>query len=493
MPDSLNQLIVIGNGFDIECGLKTRYSDFFSERYESILNKEREKTNDKLDLLFSSVYNMPLIDLRGLLVDCENKPWGVTKTYQMTNFWDALFCYSFVYQDEIKTWKDVESTIFNFIQKNDDSSTIRRRYTLDGLIDYESYYFESLCYGREWDRRLAQSPKDDNENGRWRVYALMAEWLNSRCACKAPISADGEKHACLEAPKRWHYRKVPLCSGCQEKLRYKDAVVETEVGRTELDADKLRQILLGVLKEELILFESDFCKYILSAVDDKSVEYVESANTLLDQMLGEILDEDRCDNQYLKSCNAIVSFNYTSPFEVDREKIHCLNHVHGKATASKRKNDPEDKELIFGIDPLQGEGGIHIFTKAARRLGYASFAKHQSDSEGMTLGSFLKKDSIDYVKIYGHSLGDADYSYFQSIFDIIDLYGGDIKLCFFGRMKGDDPSTQYSEVNVESVYMLIERYAASFPDKEKGKNLLNKLLFENRLIIQNLPRLEKKR
>lgn len=71
--------------------------------------------------------------------------------------------------------------------------------------------------------------------------------------------------------------------------------------------------------------------------------------------------------------------------------------------------------------------------------------------------------------------------------------GGDTKLCFFGWMKGDDPSTQYSEVNVESVYMLIERYAASFPDKEKGKNLLNKLLFENRLIIQNLPRLEKKR
>ena len=44
--------------------------------------------------------------------------------------------------------------------------------------------------------------------------------------------------------------------------------------------------------------------------------------------------------------------------------------------------------------------------------------------------SVSKKTPASLIKFYGHSLGTADYSYFQAIFDQIDLYGGNTTLYF---------------------------------------------------------------
>ncbi|EFW89333.1 hypothetical protein [Streptococcus equinus] len=38
---------------------------------------------------------------------------------------------------------------------------------------------------------------------------------------------------------------------------------------------------------------------------------------------------------------------------------------------------------------------------------------------------------MDVIKFYGHSLARADYSYFQYIFDMYDLYNSDVKLIFY--------------------------------------------------------------
>lgn len=35
------------------------------------------------------------------------------------------------------------------------------------------------------------------------------------------------------------------------------------------------------------------------------------------------------------------------------------------------------------------------------------------------------------IKFYGHSLGEADYSYFQAIFDSVKLYGGGVRASYF--------------------------------------------------------------
>ena len=79
------------------------------------------------------------------------------------------------------------------------------------------------------------------------------------------------------------------------------------------------------------------------------------------------------------------------------------------------------------------------------------------------------------LKFYGHSLSAADYSYFQSIFDYYNLYSNsNISLNFY-----------YSERHeqTDAIYRLINIYGKSLSNKEQGKNLIHKLLLENRLNI----------
>ena len=77
------------------------------------------------------------------------------------------------------------------------------------------------------------------------------------------------------------------------------------------------------------------------------------------------------------------------------------------------------KLLIFGIDDnliqSQSVGSeLRLFSKTYRKM-------LNSDKDTLTLPPDEGKP-IE-IKFYGHSLSEADYSYFQSIFDYYDLYG----------------------------------------------------------------------
>ena len=79
------------------------------------------------------------------------------------------------------------------------------------------------------------------------------------------------------------------------------------------------------------------------------------------------------------------------------------------------------------------------------------------------------------IKFYGHSLNEADYSYFQSIFDYYNLYGNARVALVFYYSKGFEQT--------DSIYRLINTYGTTLPNKAQGKNLMHKLLLENRLKI----------
>ena len=100
--------------------------------------------------------------------------------------------------------------------------------------------------------------------------------------------------------------------------------------------------------------------------------------------------------------------------------IENVAHVHGTLSAGN---------IIFGIDASGNiRGDAHIFTKAHRK---------------MLLGnspSVLPR-SVNRIKFYGHSLGEADYSYFHSIFDHYNLYGDDLDLLNYRT--GDKPVELY--------------------------------------------------
>lgn len=90
---------------------------------------------------------------------------------------------------------------------------------------------------------------------------------------------------------------------------------------------------------------------------------------------------------------------------------------------------------------------------------------------------------IGAVKFYGHSLNSADYAYFQSIFDKVDLYGSNVELYFYyGDFEKDNSENQSKFM--DRIYKLIGTYGQNTfknTSEIKGKNLLHKLLLEGRI------------
>lgn len=112
----------------------------------------------------------------------------------------------------------------------------------------------------------------------------------------------------------------------------------------------------------------------------------------------------------------------------------------------------KESKIIFGIDKIQienSEDKLKTFIKSNRRK--------NSESEWKLL---VKEHKFTKIYFFGHSLADADYTFFEDLFDIIDITNNNIKLIFLYVKKYPCQ---------ESVKKLIGKY---YINKE-GKNNLS--------------------
>lgn len=164
--------------------------------------------------------------------------------------------------------------------------------------------------------------------------------------------------------------------------------------------------------------------------------------------------------------NLLLNFNYFYYFHIFRDtKIPEIN-VHGTI---------DKNNIIFGIDETADVAkGAEIFKKTYRKLFLTGTQKDLPET-------------CDYISFFGHSLAKADYSYFQSLFDLYDIYGGKTKLIFFvnDQPLPDNPYETKENVleKTNAVYKLIHDYGEGTLGGQKGNNLLHKLLLENRIQI----------
>lgn len=159
--------------------------------------------------------------------------------------------------------------------------------------------------------------------------------------------------------------------------------------------------------------------------------------------------------------NWILSFNYTIPLNFER-----LRNVHGNII---------DRNIIFGIDYDK----VNIFFDNEP----VNFTKSFRILDSKINNSTIPLSNLDNILFYGHGLGEADYSYFQAIFDTVDLYHGKTKLIFYWNQFDD--KDQY-KIIIERVTKLIEKYGQTFANKDHGRNLFTKLLLENRIIFREV-------
>lgn len=184
----------------------------------------------------------------------------------------------------------------------------------------------------------------------------------------------------------------------------------------------------------------------------------------------------------IKLCNGktinIINFNYTDyrkyleDVNVDNSNIQNIINIHGSIG--------DDDHIIFGIDTQETFDSndlnidLPMFTKTFRIMSNANIAINQF-TEG------CKK-----VKFFGHSLDKADYSYFQSIFDILDIYNSRVKLEFFYGVHGKASEEKFQNNIKSKVFTLMNDYGNKMLDRSHGRNLLHKMLLEGRLEIKNI-------
>lgn len=238
-------------------------------------------------------------------------------------------------------------------------------------------------------------------------------------------------------------------------------------------------VAVGCLLEELHRYERAFSKYLAFDVCGAT-----GYEPLAKQTFAWLRDDGVPSQDECLLFTTVLSFNYTEPLGVndaDYGVIHYRN-IHGSLS---------DENIIFGIDGFSHPGLRELpFTKTYRLL------SQQSEVNGVVYpDDTWGYGKTEVIKFYGHSLAEADYSYFQALFDAVDLYGSDVRLVFYYSIYNDgkDEATRRARIKegmCNRVSRLLMRYGQTFDNEGHGKNLMHKLLLEGRLSVVEANRLE---
>lgn len=374
----MEELYILGNGFDLYLGLKTKYSDYFKNR------KISEEFFEKIKLIFKNSIGSYNYDARG-------------KVYAVFNYDEAL-----LNMQIIQLYKDIEKNLFYlyliFLKKCD--------------LNWNEVESNILPFIRDT----------------YKIFKLKME---------------------------------TILGNIEKNEMYKYLLIAKVIIK-----DRKNLSFLDFMMEQLNLFEKDFGNYI------GSLELKEK-------------NKNRLINIFRTTCRKkIINFNYSiflqnlidrykdtafSEIEIPRriKPIESIVNIHG-----------DFKNPIFGIDSHNSEEQFQNFTKTSRIL------------NNDTIGNFelSKPEKLGTINFFGHSLSEADYSYFQSLFDYYDIYSSNIKLNFMYSEYDKNDLTRAKRETHNNVVKLMKNYGEKLENKDKGKNLLHKLLIENRIKLINVDK-----
>lgn len=189
----------------------------------------------------------------------------------------------------------------------------------------------------------------------------------------------------------------------------------------------------------------------------------------------------------LKDVYTVINFNYSDylfefKFKLKKNiKIKEMLNIHGTWENPIFGIDHKSIDIIpilskkkykYEDELKKNKGELKKFIKSSRIL-------YEKKIKNFNLPEINK---LKMICVFGHSLAEADYSYFQALFDYYQIYSSNIKLIFlFNNFK----NTQREEQNF-GIIKLLETYGKSMENKDKGKNLYYKLILEDRIKLFSL-------
>ncbi|ERI05132.1 AbiH family protein [Atopobium sp. oral taxon 810] len=381
------QLIIIGNGFDLQCGLRSKFGDFFKPRFDRI----------------------------ELVTDYKAETWSKLVEESDLTLWD------FILEANIDSpWCDIEGAVERWVLSASASK------------DKDSPFSKAV-------EHVKVQPFMDG------TYTLVNGRLKSE--------QDDENHM-LGNLARYVW------------------TVDRSVTSDGYSRDKF----MTLLRVDLLRLEQAFAKYLAEEIASND-GYVGRCKRLY-----EMLERDgkKTGDDY-ETSTSVLSFNYTEQMKsyFDGGEDGAFVNIHGKLGG----------QIIFGIDgkDCMDNPDAVSFTKTYRLM---QIGGSRTDKLINTANSSNLQNATDVIKFYGHSLGKADYSYFQSIFDGVDLYESKTVLVFYypySAKEGAEANNECWRTDITNkVNDLLVAYGKTMDNQDHGKNLMHKLLLEGRLLIRGV-------
>jgi len=375
--------LVLGNGFDLYCGLKTKYEHFF------------KGNKNNYDFFIDWIKKFELTVGEYIKFNVSNH----------RDFWEPFNNF-----DKISVWY---------------------------FIFYVNEYYATHTDDYNWNN----------------IEFLMKKWLTEKTQDAKSNSFNFESVYSLLCGSINRYKSTAL--------NIVTAVIYRKYKETKF---KNREEFYLFLLSELKLFENDFGKYIrnqLYEIYDESFGCFRIFRSYLFRVKNTI--EKLCNPQNIVN---IDSFNYTVLDEYDySSKFHNING--------------DFKKPIFGIDSSNVDSTdiVHIFSKTNRRL-----------SVDMISDSTYNREDFKNVIIFGHSLNEADYSYFFSIFDYIDIMdlSNDHKVIFAYSVYDESKLDEILFNNNEAIYKLFREYSLYKGENNNPNRLLDALTTQGKIILYKI-------
>lgn len=370
----MKQILIIGNGFDLECGLESTFKNFFNWRFNSIRWEDGLHGSEKLN---SEKALVELIEksLDGRLLNELDIP-----------FWDCVFILAKFYlsKTQLNQWCDVENIIYNVIP-----------FAFEG-----KYRFKDFKTNLRFSE--AQEKWDYLRSKNGPVPTVITKSF-IRSQCKATFKNDIKLLSKQNGTSRLKKTEYLLTQLYEFEDRFADFInhqMHIKKGAYESAANNLIRCLTRIP----YVNDKDYLDYL----------DVLSFNYSLDRSFANKLFSNYTDICLCSWCN-----------------IHGVAKKFGSEFPNKNHWRP-----IFGIDnhdisdKKTSEDPRIMFTKSYRLLDNNIFSLTSSEHAGYS--------GTDLITVYGHSLNRADYSYFETIFDENNLYNSKTKLQVYYNGKEND-------------------------------------------------------
>lgn len=462
-------LLVLGNGFDLTCGVPSDYKKFLEYILENKLNYNSEELQKDG---YSNIFEYTISEIERYLKDINfTHDEGIRKSEIVPelNSWYIIFLYRKMTNDT--DWFQVENQIANQLTTNDNSMNIVENIGDSLLSIYQN--------GKSMIRTQRISHLNNKEIEK--IYELLSyNLLNKKLDS---FKVKGSKDLFIEFRKKenelW-----------KEYYEYNERNIGSTIDREKFEdtfESKLEkelfpmvaQVLLAELKE----LEMDFREYLTLSIYEMSFAYQKNAGDLIESILKKI----RTDME--NSTYNVLTFNYTTPWDMSekRDRAEYLHPIF-KGNPIKTLNlhgrlDSETQEIIFGVDdeflsPLSNE---YIFTKTSRTLDLYTKEMFEEWFGNSSMSEILIP-SIKEIIFFGHSLSKADYGYFRKI---LDSYVDNPEAHFifvYNVYKGTTTDKKRREL-IHSISSLFGEYSIN---KQSNTDIFRDLIQNNRIKIVEL-------